>query len=69
MQDGCNIDVLPDSIDWCDGKLSKSGKLPDYTHCQSMYMKDVNLLCRNGQWVPLKHGNNGRLNLVFTYSF
>ncbi|XP_045199207.2 uncharacterized protein LOC123553574 [Mercenaria mercenaria] len=59
-KDGCNIDVLPDSIDWCDGKLNKRGRLPDYTVCQSIYNEDVHLLCRNGRWVPLKHGRAQR---------
>ena len=55
-KDGCRIDVLPESIDWCDGKLNKGGKLPDNTMCQSIYKEEVKLLCKHGHWVPFKHG-------------
>ncbi|KAL4219042.1 hypothetical protein ACF0H5_021625 [Mactra antiquata] len=49
-EEGCSIDVLPDDIDWCDGKLSKNNTLPQNSVCQSLDTGNTLLVCRNGRW-------------------
>ncbi|XP_052788455.1 uncharacterized protein LOC128223205 [Mya arenaria] len=50
----CDVQPLPDAIDWCDSPLNSLGRLPENCVCQSMYTPGVTLVCEDRKWNAVK---------------
>lgn len=68
VKEGCDVSVLPDSIDWCDETLNKHNKLPENTICQSMYKEELYLLCRNTKWRSIGKRKGIEFSLITSHN-